>query len=145
RLGQIVVRADFQAENAVHIVSTGGENEDGNRGTLPQAAENLEPGHAGQHQIEDDKAVSAGDCLLQAALAVVYRIECESLAAEPLDEQPAEFHVVIDDQHTIHLASMVARGNRRGWRLYKTLCSFTNLYRTRGRPVLESSCGRKEK
>src|ERR1700728_1825610 len=72
----------------------------------------------------------------------------EALSTEALAKKPAEFFVVIDDEHTIHLfvtsdsdGSSAATSYRR---LYKTLYGLTNLYRVHRAQMLQSKSWQKE-
>ena len=54
RLGQIVVGAEFEPDDAVHGVAARGQHQDRRRRPRADAAADLEPVHVGQHQVEDD-------------------------------------------------------------------------------------------
>ena len=71
RLGQVVVGAELQADDAVHIFAAGREHDDRHFAFLAQAAQDFEAIHARQHHVQQDDRVVALQRLVQAALAVV--------------------------------------------------------------------------
>jgi hypothetical protein len=68
-----------------------------------QTAENVESAHARQHEVEDHESVLPRQNSLQPAQSVMNRFKLEALCTEAFTKKPAEFYVVIDDEHTIHL------------------------------------------
>ena len=40
--------------------------------------------------------------MLETSFPVMHALYCESLTAEIFADQPAEFHIVVDDKHPIH-------------------------------------------
>ena len=103
RLGQVIIGSDFQAKNAVHIFSACGENQHRNRRRGAQPPQNIEPAHAGEHEIEDDQRVLHGESALETARTVVYRFDSESFRAETLCEKPAKLNVIVDDENAFHV------------------------------------------
>src|ERR1700751_1372673 len=101
-LGQVVVRADFEAKDAVDVFAAGSEDQDRDRRVCAYATQHVESAHSGQHEVENDEGVFVGEHTLQAARSIVNCLKREAFRTEALAEQPAEFDVVIDDEHMIH-------------------------------------------
>ena len=56
RLGQVIVGPELETDDLVHLVVPGGQHEDRHLGAgRPQPAEDLEPVHPGQADVEDDE------------------------------------------------------------------------------------------
>lgn len=58
--GEVIIGADFQADDAVHIVAMSGEHDDRDGGDGPDFAQDFEAAHAGKHNVKNDEGVSAG-------------------------------------------------------------------------------------
>ena len=74
-LGEVVVGAQFEADDAVDILAAGGEHHDRNFALLAQAAEDFEAVDAGQHDVEDHQAKVAAQGRFQAAPAFVFALD----------------------------------------------------------------------
>ena len=96
---EIVVGADFQSHNAVDIVTVRGEHDDGDRGLGPDAAQNFKPANTGQHDVEDDQRIGAGNRALQAQRTVVDGLDLEALGFQILPDEFTKLYVIIDDQY----------------------------------------------
>jgi len=99
RFGQVVVRADFQPHDALHVVALGGEHDD--RQGFPAAAQ--APAYrqavlAGQHEIEDHQVVALARKLPVHLGGVVYHAHREALLGEIAVEQVAQPGVVVHDE-----------------------------------------------
>ena len=73
-LDHVVVGAELQADDAVHLLGLGGEHEDrdvAHRDALLQQPADLQAVHAGQHQVEDDQVRLAALRHLEGGLAVL--------------------------------------------------------------------------
>ena len=55
RLGHIIVRAVFQAEDLIHIFALCGEHDDGHVGFLTDALTDFDPVHHRQHHVQQDQ------------------------------------------------------------------------------------------
>ena len=97
-LRQIIVGAQFQAHDAVHIFAARGQHQHRDFAFLPQPLENLEAVDARQHDIEHHQVDAGLQRLLQTAVAFVGRLHGEALAAQEFAEQRGEFGIVIDQQ-----------------------------------------------
>jgi hypothetical protein len=99
-LGQIVVGADFQPDDAIHFVALGGQHDDGDRvGRTAQAAADGEAVFARQHQVEHDQVVQLALQRAIHALGIRHGLDREPLVGEVALEQLAQAQVVIDDKN----------------------------------------------
>ena len=57
RLGNVIVAAEFEADDAVDLVGTGGQEQDRDVGLPAQTAADVETADIGQADIEDDQIV----------------------------------------------------------------------------------------
>ena len=73
RLGQVIVGAHFEADDAVGFLAARGEHEDRHVGTVPDALEHLEAIHLRQHDIEDHRLKRLGQGSLGAGGSGVLR------------------------------------------------------------------------
>jgi hypothetical protein len=97
RLGEVVVGADFQADDSVNILTSGREQQDGDPRCSSNPPQNIEAVHAGQHHIQHHQQVIPGQSALQATIAIVHGFDLKSLGLKVLADQAAKFHVVVDD------------------------------------------------
>ncbi len=102
RFGQIVVGAEFEADDAVDVVAFRGEHEDGDRilgtATATQAAADRQAVFARQHQVENDQVVEfAFEGAIHAA-AVRDGFDGEALIGKIALQLAAQAHVIIDDE-----------------------------------------------
>ena len=70
-LGEVIIGADFQSDDAGRVVAVRGEHDDGNGGHGADFAENFEAAHAGKHHVEDDEGIGAGERAAEAGAAAV--------------------------------------------------------------------------
>src|SRR5262249_39758836 len=71
--GDVVVGAEFQTENPIHLRGLGGEHDDrdgGRAGVAPEDFANFQAVHSGDHQVEDDKVGQQVAGFLQGFFAV---------------------------------------------------------------------------
>ncbi|HJZ77775.1 MAG TPA: hypothetical protein VKE51_38870 [Vicinamibacterales bacterium] len=110
-LRQIVVRADFQTDDTVQIVTAGGQHHHRDGRLHAKAPEQVEPAKVGQHHVDQDDVVPAIHRTRQSRGRVVNGIHGEAVGLEVLLYQRAELDVVVDQQNRIHdVASIVAQG-----------------------------------
>ena len=102
RLGKIIVRADFQAYNSVHIFPACREQQDRNARRVPYPPQHVEAIHAGQHHIQHHQHVISAQSAIQAAIAVVNGFDLKALGIKILTDQAAQLYVIVDDQDAIH-------------------------------------------
>jgi hypothetical protein len=98
RFGDIVVGAEFQADDAIGLLAHGGEHDDGDFRLGAQPSGEVEAGFAGQHQVEHDKLVVAVEPGASGFLAVADGGDADALLFKEAGEQVADFAVVIDDE-----------------------------------------------
>src|SRR5918995_2279768 len=55
RLRHVVVRADLEPDDLVHVLVAGGEHQDRDVPALPQPARQIDPVHVGEHEVEQDQ------------------------------------------------------------------------------------------
>ena len=99
RLGQIVVRAHFQAHDAVGFLAARREHEHRHIGNLADAAQHLEAVRARQHHVEDHRVEAFHRRVLRAGDAIVLGCGLVAQRREVVADQLAEFPVVVDDKH----------------------------------------------
>ena len=98
-LGEVVVGAELEADDAVHVVAPRREHQHGDPGRGPDGAEHVEAVESGQHHVQHGEVVAAGRQALHGAGAVRLAVEDEALPGEILAEQLAQLGVVVDQQH----------------------------------------------
>src|SRR5919205_431164 len=102
-LGQVVVGADLQPDDAVNVVAARREHHDVHvRPFGPQPPQHLEAVHARHHHVEHDERVLARERALQPRLAPVRDLDGEALFAQKLGHQLAQLAVVVNNQHVFH-------------------------------------------
>ncbi len=97
--GEVMIGADFQADDALHIVAVSREHDDGNGGDGADFAEDFEAAHAGKHDVENDEGVGAGESAVQADTAVVNGFCAQALGDEVFGDEVAQFDVIINDEN----------------------------------------------
>jgi hypothetical protein len=103
RLGEVVVRAHLQADDAVDLVAARREHDYRQPGARSQVAAQAQAVLARQHDIEHDEV---GAARLQDAphlAAVGGARDAKAVALEVIAQQPADFGVVIDDEDVCRL------------------------------------------
>src|ERR1039458_9045163 len=116
-LGQIIVGAEFQADDAVDILAAGGEHEHRDFGFEAEAAQDFEAIDAGEHDVEHHQIDAGLQGAFQAAVALIGCLHGKAFAAEELAQERGEFGVVIDQQdvHGSNLPRGGGRGTLRGF------------------------------
>ena len=100
-LRKVVIRADFQADDAIHFVALGREHHDRCFHALAtQSAADRQAVFAGQHQIENDQIDVVALQLLVHLAAAAGADRIEFLLTQITHEQIAQSHVVVDNQYT---------------------------------------------
>jgi len=113
RLREVIVRAEFQSADAVGFVLACGQHQDRHAGRvriLPQASEDVEAAHPGEHQVEHDES-----------WALAFR-EREGIGAgrggrdailrlgQMVDDERDDVRLVIDDQNAFRLRGDAGHG-----------------------------------
>ena len=97
-LGQVIVGAEFETDDAVHIFAAGGEHQNGDFGFLAEAAQDFEAIDAWEHDVEHYQIDAGLQGFFEAAVAFMGCFHGKAFAMEELAEQRGEFGVVIDQQ-----------------------------------------------
>ena len=113
-LGQIVVGANLQADDAIDVLAAGGQQDDGNGRVAPKGAQNLEAVLLGQHHIENDELIVAAGGELDGACAGMMGIHLEPFAAQQFADQIAQLPVVVDDEDRPGHAGQIVPEKGRG-------------------------------
>src|SRR5262249_38051294 len=101
RLGQVVVGADLEPDDLVHVLALGGEHQDGDHGGVrprTQAPADLQPVDAGEHEVEEHDLGDGLPRQRQAALAIGRHGHLDVVLAEVLGEERREPTVVLDEE-----------------------------------------------
>jgi len=113
-LRQVVVGADFEADDPVGLVAPGGEHENRDVGPGADAAEDFEAIDAGEHDVEDDgvpgAGAGAGEGLLDAVEAGVGGCDGIAEGGEVVGEEAAEFPVVVDQEEAAGGGAVASQG-----------------------------------
>ena len=97
-LGDVVVRAELEADHAVHHVAGRRHHDDADVVVLPQVARQHQPVLAGHADIEEDDVGKLALDLLAHLGAGVGDARRRSVAAEILAQHRAHRRVIVDDQ-----------------------------------------------
>ena len=108
-LGQIVVGAEFEADDAIDLVALGCQHDD--RGLVLGAAQAPADGKAvlaRQHEVEHDEVVELARQRLVHRFGAVDGLGCEALLREVALEELAQAQVVVDDENLVFAGCHVA-------------------------------------
>ncbi len=97
RLGKIIVGAQLQTDNAIHVFAARGQHQHRDAAVDAQTLENLKPIQAGKHDIQHDQVVAALLRRLQRRVPLMNALHREALALQKLLEQRAQLSIVVDD------------------------------------------------
>ena len=98
RLGQVIVRAFIERLHLLPLLGAGGQDEDGHVAPGPQAAADLQPVHAGHHQVQDDQVRHGCRRKAQGLLAVRRRADLVALRAQAAQHSAADLRLVVHDK-----------------------------------------------
>ena len=114
-LGDVVIRAQFQAGDLVGLLQAGGQQDDGGLAFLAKCADELKAIHLGHHDIEQDEIgllVTGG---VEGVLAVVGDDDAQPLFCEVIAHEGAHVRLVVHNEDGLgHGDSSV--GCQRAWR-----------------------------
>ena len=113
RLGHVVVRAQLQADDRVHVLGAGGQHQDRHVAAAAQLAADLEAVHLGQHQVQHDQVRVAALVLDQGLLAVGRGHDGEALLLEVQPDQLDDVALVVDDEDGLHERQHTSAGPSR--------------------------------
>jgi hypothetical protein len=99
---RVVIRAELEPDDAVHVVPARGEHQHGHRRARADRAQHIEAVDTRKHDVEHGELVGAGERAIQGAHAVGLGIEGEALPREVFSDHLRELHVVVDEQHACH-------------------------------------------
>ena len=102
RLGEIVVRSEFEPGDAVVVIAARGQHQHGNVGAAAQARKNFKTVQPWHHHVEDDEIERFCFDARERLAAVLCVMEGETLGVEILAEHLHERAVVVDDQNLRH-------------------------------------------
>lgn len=97
-LGEVVVAADFQADDLVQLGVAGGKEQHGGRGLRAQAAAQLVAVHARQHDIQDKQIIVVGACQREGVLAVVDDVGLVALLFQRVADEFGDGRLVVNDK-----------------------------------------------
>jgi len=99
-LGQVVVGAEFEADDAVDLVAARGEHQDRQRAVLPPRLAQIETVAIGEHGVKNQQVERAAP---EQGLAVAERAghrHRQAARAEVLGDHAGQCRIVIDHQYT---------------------------------------------
>lgn len=114
RFGDIVVGAGLQPEDAVLLVTAGGEHDDGDRPVLPHSAADLEAVHGGEHQVQDDEVGPVRREPCQRGGTVAGLLDGVTGAVQIADDDLGDGRVVVHDEDPAACPCGVDAGCRAG-------------------------------
>jgi len=104
-LHEIIVRAGFEAPDAVLDSVLGGQDEDRQlHAPLAQGGQELEPAHAGQHEIEEEEVEAVRRQEGQSVLGLMADEDVVPLGPESLGQGARHLHFVLDNQDAHNFA-----------------------------------------
>jgi hypothetical protein len=98
RFGQIVVGPQFESHHLVHEVAARRQHDDGHGAALANALAQVEPVHAGKHQVEDNQIRCNGIDLPEPFMGVGGGKYFETEIGEKAFQKTIEFFIIVDDK-----------------------------------------------
>jgi hypothetical protein len=137
RLRDVIVGADFEADDPVDLLAEGGEHDDRNVRARAQRSANLEAALMGEHEIEHDEVEPPALERAPRFLPIGNSRGAESVFFQVVAQQAADFTIVVDDEDVRRLAhgprsctvESLCRSGR--WRHTLTRMTLRNHYRAR--------------
>ncbi len=100
RLSEIVIRTEFQPDDAINILLQRCEQDHGKlRHALAQRPAQIKSGPIGQHDIEDDQIDLQLGQFRFAFTAIAGKSDTKSLAVEIFSKQAPDFQVIVHDEN----------------------------------------------
>jgi hypothetical protein len=99
RLGKVIVRAHFQADDAIDVFALGRKHDD--RDCLAGCAQATADGKtvfAGQHEVEDDEVRRVTLQFLVELARIGQRLDLQALFCQVANEKIAQARIVVDDK-----------------------------------------------
>src|SRR5262249_6360599 len=100
RLGDVIIRAELEADDAVRNVAPGGQHDDWQAAGFADLAAHGEAVHVGQHDVKDDPVRRRRLQGAKAGLGMRHRLHGEAEPAEVLREQLVQALVVVNDENS---------------------------------------------
>src|SRR6185369_2119494 len=97
-----IVGADFQANEAIDVVTSRCQHQDGNSRSSPDSPQHIEAVCTRQHHVEHYQVVFVRKRAVHASLAVVNSFNRVTLRLQILADQLAKSDVVVDHKYTFH-------------------------------------------
>jgi hypothetical protein len=98
RLGDVIIRPQFQPDDAIGFLGHGGEHDDRHIGFRAEPAGEIQPALPRQHQIQHHELVMPIHEGPARFLAIARGGHPQAVALQELGQQVADFAVVIDDK-----------------------------------------------
>ena len=102
RLGQIIIRSDFEAEDFVMILGLGRQHQDRRVQLLPNLFANFISAKVGQHQIQDNAIRDLAAYCMETFSAGFCGRHLIALELENILESAGHFLFIFDNQHSLH-------------------------------------------
>src|SRR5262245_53942678 len=99
---QIVIRAHFQTNDAVHRVAACGQHEDGKAGPLADLPTDIEPVHIGQHQVQHDHVKYLAHLQREAGGTSLGAFDAVSRPAKIVADHLGKADIVVYQQNFLH-------------------------------------------
>src|SRR5437879_1319493 len=109
RLGDVVVGAELESDNAVHILAARGEHDDGHLRAAAHVAAYRQAVLAREHEIEHQQIDARAPHHAPHFLAVCNRRRAQLVALQVLTEQQTDLAVIVDDQDVRKLVHRASR------------------------------------
>ena len=100
-LGHVVVGSELEPGDLVRLGVLGGEHDDRDVRRGPDLAAHIEPGHPGEHQVEQDQVGLVGPCRLQPADPGVGNDHVEPLAPQGVADRLGQPGLVLYEQDAV--------------------------------------------
>lgn len=97
-LRHIVVGTEFQTENAIDGVASGGEHQDGGAPLFANALQGLDAGDTGHHDVENDEVKLLFSRACRPSVPECAGVALKAFERKVVDEQRDELDVVVDDE-----------------------------------------------
>jgi len=98
-LAEVIVGAELQADDAVHVVAAGGEHQDRSLVRGAEFAQDVEAADVRQHDVQDQDFEIADLERGQSVGAVMHARHLEMLGFQIFREHLAQLAIVVDEQH----------------------------------------------
>ena len=98
-LHDIIVRAELQSEHAVHFLVARGEHQDRRVACAADLPADVQPVHAGEHNVQHDEVDPAAAEQIERLLARVRRAHGDALGGEKAAEAAVDGGVIVADEH----------------------------------------------